>query len=155
MKLRGLWGSVILLGIVFGLAKAADRSELFKGDYDQGSGGQLHVDGKKILSAVIKQGQDKISLRSELKRVSSVPEGRDGVFGGMDRKFLDVLRQVIGGLKGVECKRDLNSTLEAIERREAWAVASEYSTRSLFFFHIFVLIVSFTLSIIVKSLRFL
>ena len=138
MKLKvRCWWPAILGVIVVGLVTTtttvtADRSELYDGDYgEKTGGGQLHMPGerKKILAAVATKDQGLSAgraLRFEVKRVPHFAEdGENSIFGGMDREFLKVLQQVMSDVKGVDCMRDLNATLEAIERREAWAVASK------------------------------
>ncbi|XP_029710860.1 nose resistant to fluoxetine protein 6 [Aedes albopictus] len=134
LKVRCWWPAilgVIAVGLVTTTTTVtADRSELYDGDYDQKTGGgQLHVPGerKKILTAVGTKDQGLSAgraLKLEVKRVPNFAEnGENSIFGGMDREFLKVLQQVMSDVKGVDCMRDLNATLEAIERREAWAVA--------------------------------
>ncbi|KAL1400750.1 hypothetical protein pipiens_007178 [Culex pipiens pipiens] len=50
--------------------------------------------------------------------------GDRGQFSVVDRVLLALLRDALGSLEGSRCRRDMNWTLDAIERKEPWAVAN-------------------------------
>lgn len=52
--------------------------------------------------------------------------GDRGQFSVVDRVLLALLRDALGSLEGARCRRDMNWTLDAIERKEPWAVASKF-----------------------------
>lgn len=130
MKLKVLLTLVVL---VTGLGLATtERSEVYddlgKDATVASNNDQVHAERKILTAQELSAERVWMSVKTGgLKRMPSVPgDSVTGVFSGMDREFLVKLKGVVDELDGVDCRRDLNFTLEAIERKEAWAVACKY-----------------------------
>lgn len=125
MKLKELLTLVVLV-TVLGLA-TTERSEVYdylgKDATVASNNDQVHAERKILTTQELSAERAWMSVKTGgLERMPSVP----GEFSGMDREFLVKLKDVVDELDGVDCRRDLNFTLEAIERKEAWAVACKY-----------------------------
>lgn len=125
MKLKVL---TLVVLVTVGLA-TAERSEVYE---DLGkdvtiasNNDQVHAPVERKILKTQELSAERVWMSvNGLKRMPSVPgDGVHGVFSGMDREFLVKLRDVVDDLDGVDCRRDVNFTLEAIERKDAWAVA--------------------------------
>lgn len=129
MNLTGLAALLVVLPTV-GLA-TADRRKV----YEEWGKDSTRASNNDQLNAA--PAQRKILATQELsaesvgkadgdwlKRLPSV-SGKSvaGGFSGMDQEYLMRLKEVLDELEGVDCRRDLNFTLEAIGKRDAWAVA--------------------------------
>ncbi|KAL9695121.1 hypothetical protein quinque_014406 [Culex quinquefasciatus] len=130
---------LILAGL---LTVGVSGSEVFESEVDHASSNDhpQSIGRNRILPELAKKpaagsetGSDKDIIPlidqedQEDQKEGQLFAGDRGQFSVVDRVLLALLRDALGSLEGSRCRRDMNWTLDAIERKEPWAVAMEIS----------------------------
>lgn len=118
------------------LTAAVKSSEVFESETDHAVSNDhpQSIGRNRILPERSKNRQPAASAGSEKENIvplldqdsdddQNVISDRGSGFSVVDRVLLALLRDALDTLEGPRCRRDLNWTLEAIERKEPWAVA--------------------------------
>lgn len=121
---------LILAGL---LTVGVSGSEVFESEVDHASSNDhpQSIGRNRILPELAKKpaagsgtGSDKDII--PLIDQEDQEDQEEGQFSVVDRVLLALLRDALGSLEGSRCRRDMNWTLDAIERKEPWAVASMF-----------------------------